>query len=305
VSWQRPAAPNCTLSSSSSNPMVGTNVTLTANCSGSPTNYVWTGCSGSGATCVTTAANSGPQVYSVSGVNGSGSGANANVTVNWQPRPTAPPVCTVSASSTSPFTGQSVTLTATCSNSPTSYHWTNCSSSNSTCSATSGSAGTQTYSVSATNVVGTGTAASVNVNWQQSTSGDFCGQYRDVRRMSQAWGSSTPVVPSSFGANSVLVIAVNVPAGVNTANFGATVSEYNSAPSSREITLSRSACDFRAVDRTGQSGPVALQFGNTASAYGVANMSSGTWYFNVRSAGRDGSTSCVTSTCNIIVGFHY
>jgi hypothetical protein len=144
------------------------------------------------------------------------------------------------------------------------------------------------------------------VNWQQSTSSDFCSQYRDVRRVSQAWGSSTPIVPSSFGANSVLVVAVNVPASSSsTANFGATVSEYNSAPSSREITLSRSPCDFRALDRTGQSGPISLQFGNTASAYGVANMSSGTWYFNIRSAGRDGSTSCVTSTCNIIVGFHY
>jgi hypothetical protein len=307
VSWQRPAPPTCTASASNPNPMVGANVTLTASCSGSPTSYVWTGCAGSTSSCVTTASSAGAQQYSVSGVNASGTGSAANVTVNWQPQPTAPPSCTVSSSDSAPFTGQSITLTASCNNSPTSYKWTNCSSTTSTCSTTSGTAGTQTYSVSGTNGVGTGTAASVNVNWQQSTAPpDLCGQYRSVRRLSQGWGNSTPIVPSNFGANEILVVAVNVPSvsGSN-ANFGATVSEYQSAPSSREITLSRSACDFRPVDRSGQNGPISLQFGNTASAYGSATMPSGTWYFNVRSANRDGSGSCATSVCNIIVGFHF
>jgi hypothetical protein len=296
--------------------MAGTNVTLTASCSGSPTSYVWTGCASSGSTCVATSANAGVVSYSVAGVNGSGTGAVANASVNWQPRPTSPPACTVTPSNTAPFTGQTITLTATCTNSPTSYAWTNCTSTSSTCNTSSGVAGTQNYSVIATNVVGPGQSASASVSWQQSVGGtDFCGQYSDVSRVSAPWGMSA-VYPhdydGAFRAGMVLVVSFTVPStpSYGTPGFSASVAEYADPPTYRQVTLSRSACDFRAYDPSGQAGPVSIGYGNTATVSasagnGLTLIPGQTYYINARNWSPAIGNTCSRSTCNAIVGFQW
>ena len=313
VGWQLPAPPSCTVSASNTTPMAGTSVTLTANCSGSPTNYVWTSCTSSTSTCQATSANAGVVNYSVAGANSSGTGSAAHVSVNWQPRPTATPSCTVSPSNNAPFTGQTITLTATCTNAPTTYAWTNCSSTSSTCNTTSTSAGTQNYAVVATNVVGAGQSASTSVTWQQSVGPtDFCGQFSDTVRVTAAWGGM-PVYPQDYGgsfrANMVLVVALNVP---GTGSYGApaftsSVAEYQGPPTYRQVTLSRSPCDFRAYDPSGQSGPISIGYGNTASVSssvgnGLPMIPGQTYYINVRNYSPAIGATCHQSTCNAIVG---
>jgi hypothetical protein len=63
---------------------VGQNITLTATCTNAPTSYVWTGCTSTGATCVTTATAAGALTYTVAGVNAIGKGPLAATAVNWQ-----------------------------------------------------------------------------------------------------------------------------------------------------------------------------------------------------------------------------
>ena len=316
VGWQLPAPPSCTVTTSNSTPMAGTNVTLTANCSGASTSYVWTGCTSSASACQATSANAGVVNYTVAGANNNGTGAAANVPVNWQPRPTAPPSCTVSASNSAPFTGQTITLTATCTNAPTSFAWTNCSSTASTCNTTTSTVGPQLYSVVATNVVGPGQSASTSVNWQQSVgSTDFCGQYSDVSRVSAPWGMSA-VYPRDYGgafrANMVLVVSFTVPStgSYGSPGFSASLAEYTDPPTYRQVTLSRSPCDFRAYDPSGQAGPFSIGYGNTATVNSAAGnglpmVPGQTYYVNARNWSPSIGATCHRGTCNAIMGFQW
>ena len=317
VTWQNPAPPSCTVSASNSTPMAGGTVTLTASCSGSPTSFVWTNCTSSAATCQATSANAGAVVYSVAGINAAGAGPAANVTVTWQPRPTAPPSCTVSSSSQSPFTGQQITLTATCTNAPQSYAWTNCSSSSSTCLATSSSAGSQTYSVQATNVVGTSAPASTTVVWQQSlTPPDFCASYKNVVQTVVPWGSSPTIYTKDFGplkADGVAVVAIVIPSTLSPNAWGRLQwAEYVDPRGDRQATLSRSPCDFRSPDPTGINGPLVVTGGvsgdvyyNLASArfgYPEGHVLAGqTYYISLRQ-----NSGCGTSgSCNMVLGLSW
>jgi len=305
VAWQNPAPPSCTVTSSNGTPMAGTSVTLTASCSGSPTNYVWTNCTSSASTCVASNANAGAVVYSVAGVNGSGTGTAGTVTVTWQPRPTSPPSCTVASSNPSPFTGQAITLTATCTNSPTGFTWTNCASMASTCVATSNTAGTQNYSVQATNVVGTSAVASVGVTWQQSTAPpDYCSNYSHVIQTTLPWGSPT-IYTKDFGpllADGVAVIAIPIPATLGPPHYGGlNFAEYVDPQGSRQVTLSRSPCDFTAplfsVSLPASKGDLWFNLGSPRFGYPEVHVDPGqTYYINVRTLG-----GC-TGSCNMVIG---
>jgi len=170
VTWQSLPipAPTCTVSSSDSSPLAGlTTITLTASCTNSPTSYAWTNCNSTSATCQTTSANPGPQIYTVTASNGTGAG-QASVTVNWQG---VVPSCSVTASNPSPVVGTTITLTASCNGNPTSYQWVGCTSSTSSCSDTSAAAGSKTYAVIASNGAGAGAPAQVTVAWQASAPG--------------------------------------------------------------------------------------------------------------------------------------
>ena len=160
--------PVCAPTASSSNPTVGTTITLSANCSGNPTSYTWTAppssnCS-NGASCQDSKTTAGAQTYYVSATNSFGTGSFGAVQVNW----TAPavPVCTVTPSNTTPVAGTTITLTGTCSGGPTTFSWTGCTSTTSTCQDSMPTAGSKTYTLVAANPSGTGAPASAIVNWQ-------------------------------------------------------------------------------------------------------------------------------------------
>ena len=90
--------PVCTILASESAPSVGTSITLTATCSGSPTSYSWTGCANTDSTCTKTETTAGARTYSVTASNAAGASAPASVSINWQatsgpptPTPVPPP----------------------------------------------------------------------------------------------------------------------------------------------------------------------------------------------------------------------
>jgi hypothetical protein len=159
--------PFCAISTSSSTPGVNTTLTLTASCTNNPTSYQWVNCTPTAGTnrCTTTETSVVTKIYRVQGVNASGVGVPTEVTITWQSPPTAPPVCTLSPSSTTPYLGGTLTLTANCTQSPTSYTWTGCSSTTSTCQASATALGPASYSVTATNALGTSAPAAANVTW--------------------------------------------------------------------------------------------------------------------------------------------
>jgi len=299
----------CTVAASNSTPTVGQNVTLTASCNGAPTSYAWTNCASTSSTCTTTAAAAGPVTYSVAGINSFGTGTAVPVTVTWTANP---PVCSVSTSNSTPSAGQNITLTASCSGAPTSYVWTNCSSQSSTCITTQASAGTATYTVAAVNAFGTSNVASVGVNWQppNSSGQDFCGSYSNVVRFTANWGDSKRFLTVSMGgfaSNGVIVMQFTVPSSpASYATAGVTnMAEYAEPATTRQMTLSKSSCDFRATDSSGNNGPFAVTNGNQVGlSFNVGAQPGGlvpgqTYYMNFRNWSTDlNAISCSSNTCN-------
>ena len=310
VNWQPPGVPSCTISANNMNPTVGQTIAVTASCNGSPTSYVWTGCQSTGSGCSDQGSAAGPKTYRVTASNVSGAGSPVSVTVNWAAAPTAPPSCTVSSSDASPFAGQQITLSASCTNSPSSYAWSNCSSSGATCTTTSSSSGSRSYSVTATNVVGASAPASTTVSWQQAQVGaDFCGNNPHVVRLDGAWGKD--IYPNAYGGQfntqMVLVVAIRVPSSPSsygTPLFSASLGEYGSTAVFAHATLSRSSCDFRAMDSTGVNGPFSVGYSQYASVYGTVGTSmqpGQTYYLNIQ---WNAPAKC-NGSCASLVGFQW
>jgi len=313
-----PQTPSCTLTPSSTAPSVGQTITIAASCTNSPSTYAWTGCTGSSANCSDTATATGPKNYVLTATNGAGAGT-ASVVVTWKGAPTAAPVCTVVSSAPTAYVGQAVTLTATCSNSPLFYAWTNCSSTSATCNAAASAPGLQTYSIQSSNSIGASVPVSASVTWQQSSGGgDFCGSYPNVKRVTKAWNDIVPILThknGGFAADGVFVVEFTVPSGAG--NFGTAgytqIAEFPVGPTTRQMSLSKSACDFRPSDRTGANGPYAYSNGNTASiqwnigAQPAALVAGETYFFNFRNWSIDlDRISCEsTSFCNAIIQMNF
>jgi hypothetical protein len=170
--------PVCTLSADIAAPKTGDLVTITATCSNSPTQFIWSGaCNPNGDKCVAQSNNAGTKSYAVEGVNANGRGNAATLSLTWTVGlPTAAPVCTtLSASNMSPIIGTNVTLTAICSNLPTGYTWTGCTSTGSTCTDNVATAGSKTYTVTATNAIGTSTPPlSIALAWRTPPPAPTC-----------------------------------------------------------------------------------------------------------------------------------
>ena len=170
--------PVCTLSADIAAPKTGDLVTITATCTNSPTQFIWSGaCNPNGDKCVAQSNNAGTKSYAVEGVNANGRGNAATLSLTWTVGlPTAAPVCTtLSASNMSPIIGTNVTLTAICSNLPTGYTWTGCTSTGSTCTDNVATAGSKTYTVTATNGIGTSTPPlSIALTWRTPPPAPTC-----------------------------------------------------------------------------------------------------------------------------------
>ena len=310
--------PVCTVGASASSAMTGTSVLLTASCSGTPTSYGWTGCTSTIATCTASSSSAGTVTYSVVAANANGTSAPASVQVAWSAPPPPPPpdpipVCSliVTAQNQTPTVNSLVVLEAACS-SPNAYQWTNCVSNTNICRVRSGAAGLQTYAVSASNGSGTGAPAVANVNWVATppASPGLCGQFPSTLYTEAGTNTITAHTlyneDPAFAWNGVWAVRFTVPPTANPAQTGVlTAYEYGSPATYRVITLSPTACDFRANDATGNNGPLAsgnsnlatITFGIGASTPGLAGLTPGaTYYLNVRNFYPDGGFITCPST---------
>ena len=105
-----------------------------------------------------------------------------------------------------------------------------------------------------------------------------------------------------FAWNAAWVGRCTVPATAHEGQTGfGTAAEYDGPPTFRELTISATACDFRAADPSGVNGPIAHAYGTTpiiyfgirAPAPGSLGLApGGVYYLNIRNRYVDGTVSC-------------
>jgi hypothetical protein len=335
---------SCSISASpSTNPTPSTGVQLTETCTPAATAWSWQKVSGDAA-CPAASGSTNPLtlpapqttalscLYEVD-VTAPQAGS-AQITINWSTAPPLPPSgCTATANPPGPLPigGGSTTVTVTCSGggAPTSYAW----SANpavaglqSTTSVNSQGPLTITqntsFSVTPNNTSaggGVGNTAQVSVTVQGQTLG-FCNQYGSVIPASPinvTWGqpmSAQSVQSGAFADNTVWVFQITPPAGTPSGTLGYfQAAEFGGLATPRQMTISRSACDFRSKDYTGANGPLSVSNGNTVSIQyqvatpqlfgGVAGLTAGTTYYvNIRNWSTDlHAYSCGRSSCPAIM----
>jgi hypothetical protein len=210
---------------------------------------------------------------------------------------------------------------------PYHYSWTPNLSTGSTLPVPTTVAGTTPYTVTATDSASGSSGpftASVTVTGSSSDPGGggatgLCAQYANVLPIVNAtWGQPASWQSSqsgNFGDNAVWVFKLTVPQGTPTSiiNGSFYVLEYQGPETLRQITISRSQCDFRTKDYTGANGPLAVANGTRATVYygvgtpflfGPAELTpSQTYYVNVRNWQLDPTpqSSCGQAACNVLM----
>lgn len=308
------AVPACVVTASNASPRVGVNVTLTAACTNAPVAFTWTNCMSAGAQCTATSSAAGQVTYSVVARNDAGPSARASAEVVWQAVPSAPKCTIARTSQTEPPTVNGfVALEVTCNTVVGNYSWTGCSSTTRTCVVRESVPGVHTYSVIARNAGGSSAATTLTLNWAATapSAPGLCGSfpsylYSDIG--SQTVRVETVLMPAApaFAWNGAWVVRFVVPATMSPTSIGRMSSaEFAGEPTVREVTVSRTPCDFRGTDTSGANGPVARQSGisntiqfttsTTRPGYPVLTPG-GVYYYNVRNFQPfNGTISCPAS----------
>ena len=211
--------PVCTLSADITAPRTGDVVTITATCTNSPTQFIWSGqCTPNGDKCVAQTNNAGTKSYAVEGVNANGRGNAATLSLTWTVgTPTSAPVCTtLSASNTTPYVNTNVTLTAICSNLPTGYTWTGCTSTGNTCTDSVATPGSKSYRVTATNAIGTSNELSIPVTWQALPNPPVCTLQSSSGAANPAVGANITLTANCTGLATSFVWSASAGCGTTT-----------------------------------------------------------------------------------------
>lgn len=150
---------------------------------------------------------------------------------------------------------------------------------------------------------------------------NFCPQYNNVVVYTQPWGAGR-IETRSYGyfyADGVEVIKITVPAGLPSSTWGSvTIGEFDGPPTYRQLTLSKSPCDFRSqVDPNNVNGPMAFTGGNSTTVYFTLGTPSAgypegavkageTFYINARNWDPfNNRYSCQITACNAVFGFQW
>jgi hypothetical protein len=267
-------------------------------------------------------------------------GNNLNCTATGGGGSPGAPVCSVTPSSSNlPATGGNVVLTANCSPAASTYNWQKNGATMSggannavtdTLGANSGaSAVSYTYSVQgcAGSTCGAFASTAVSVAGTTNTGGggapdgaSLCTAADKAISTTLDWGGgfvTQRLQNGSFPGDATVVAQVTGPAGYSPSLVGSiNVAEYGGPPTTRLVTLSTKACDFRIganYDPTGATAPLAAAAGTTAAIqwstitrFGVAKLTPGaTYYINVKNKNyQTGQLSCAAnSSCDAIVQF--
>lgn len=330
------SAPTCTITGGNVTAQTGASVTLTASCSGSPSNWAWTGGSCAGKTtqsCAASEGATGAVNYSVTATNTVGSSNTPSTTVTWSNTPVAPANCSLSASPSSLAAAGSVVLTASCSGGgvPTSYAWTGAGATATTtvASQTVSVASTTSFSVTPSNAGGNGNAAgtTVTVNSPPQTGKLSCPGYASTKVIDavvpvaqggevryytnkSVFGTGGTTTASGFGPDDAVIVRFTMPAGETSVALSMT---YTSLASLRTAVLSTDPCDFTVPSPTGLyarnyklssfTANLTTDMSNTSST--VSKLGPGTYYLNVSNR-VDGVNKCTSTTgyCDAFFTFY-
>lgn len=291
------SVPICSIKPSSANPLVGSTLTLNAECGGHPFGWLWTGpaaaCSTYSSVCTDTQSVAGSKTYTVYGGNAVGQGPVAEITVNWTAVAANPPTgCAVTrtapSSGTLPQAGGAVQLNGTCGGggTVTSWEWRKngtavanktTSQYDETLPANSGSAAI-TYSYEARACAGAGncsnwTTPSTTVSVAGTTVvAGLCSAYSNVVIVDFPWGTTidTRIPAPGLTADTVFVGRIDVPTDVGSTSLGQVrFYEYIDPEALRLISVSTQPCDFRGfvpgaalpTDPSGQNYPLSWSAG--------------------------------------------
>lgn len=324
-----PAAPSgCAATPASQSVTIGSAPTLSVGCSSgsAPFTYQWTkggtnisGATGSTYTLSTSSdtavANSSQYSVLVTNSLGSNYATAATVSVSNAQTAFAPGGCSVTPGASNVSVGGTQTLSASCGTgtAPFNYTWykggaqiAGATSSTYTLSgADTASAGAQTYRVDISNSAGTASANStVTVNPVQScNSNGSVNSVIDVNVVYKQVGSSNLI-----GTGNTYIVRLDVGAGSTTAGgLTALLSHTEGVGSQRAFrTLALSPCagDFTSsvaiplsTNSIGSTSDVSIN----DPGRGVPNLTTGTWYLNVK------NTACTVNTrCDTLIDwFHY
>ena len=307
----------------------GTQVQLTALCTGgnAPISYAW---NIGVITNVVTVAPQSTTTYTVTPSNAAGGGSPFSATVYAGPVVGLPPSgCSISQSpntlATPVAAGTNVTLSATCTggNAVTSCSWNNGIGSTACSVSIAAPSVSTSYTVTANNAAGSAPPVSTLVQVSAGNVGNagtnMCTGSDSI--ISVGWPASGQVRPATSGfGNQKIAFRITIPAtfspslNINHLGFMHISEVPGGAVTSRDMTVSRSSCDF-----TGGADTIynAIGFGDTApganytvnnpngylSAGGNFNLQSGdVVYVNVRNS-NNGAPSCPNSSCDILFDF--
>ena len=306
--------PACVVTTTNASPNVGGMVTLTASCTNAPTAYTWTNCMSATAQCNATSAAVGQVTYTVVARNAAGASAPASVAVAWQSVSAGAPKCwMVHTSQTNPPTvGTFAAFEVSCIEPIGTYTWSGCTSTTRTCTIRETTPGPHTYSVIARSASGSSAPITITLGWAASapTPPGLCNAfpsylYSDLSSNTARVESVLMPVPPAFAWNGAWTVQFVVPATMSASSVGSMSSaEFSGEPTFREVTISKTPCDFRATDVTGVNGPLARQSGIsntiqfvTAPRTGFAVLTPGaSYYYNVRNfQPSTGTISCPSS----------
>jgi hypothetical protein len=344
---------SCPIAASpSASVLPGSPITLSANCTADI--YKWTLVSTSPATCPTpSTANVAFFAFAAStavtgcvyqldaSATASSTTGRSTVTVGWSAAPPAAPTgCSVTrtapASGSLTSAGGPVSLSASCATPASGITWSWKKNSAATGATTSSYAETLpantltsalTTSYEATACIGSSCvvagSTTVSVAGTAAVTAGFCSQYTNVIQATLPWNTNpayidTRSVGGGMQANGVFVGKLVIPAGftmpLNSAGSVGLV-EYIDPPTTRLVSISTQACDFRGegstypTDPTGTSNPMYWAHDRLpsfiykvtgATTFAELTLAPGTYYVNVRNVGKPGfePNYCSSTTCN-------
>jgi hypothetical protein len=318
---------NCNVTPANASVSIGSSPTLGVTCGVGSGNYTfqWSkstvsiaGATGSTYTLSpntdTAVANVSAYGVTVTNSGGSALATAANITVSTQ-SVIAPSACNVTPASATVSVGGIQTLSASCGlgTLPFSYAWfknnTQIAGANSSSytltSADTASAGAQNYRVDVTNTAGTGTANSaVTVNAAPVCSNNgTVNSIIDVNVGYKQVGSS-----NLFGTGNTYIVRLDVSASATTVGgLTALISHTEGIGSQRafrSLVLSPCAGDFTspaAIPLSISSVGTSIDLSINDPGRGVPNLTTGTWYVNVRNTACTANTRCDT----LIDWLHY
>jgi len=111
---------------------------------------------------------------------------------------------------------------------------------------------------------------------------------------------------TTFGGDGIVVATLKLPAALNPAGSDVAIVEAGDVATSRKAWFSKSKCGAAPSLETWSpyvtvTNKPTMYYSPTVGTFTMLFQPNETWYLMVRNQKRDGSSSCVSGTCNVTV----